>query len=458
MDDQHLPPMWEGWDLSTAEPPDDDAGTSLTPEERKSADPDTFWNSRLVLKTLHEYARARRVGPWAVLGSAMARTIASVPPNVVLPATTGGVASLNLFVGLVGPSGVGKDAAQKVAKIALTIHGTDPPLEAPLGSGEGLSHMFMKPPPKGAGRDGEPEQYNRKALVRVGEIDSFAALAGRQSSTLTSQLRYAAMGEELGFFYVDVAKRMIVPSHAYRLCLIAGIQPARSGVLLRDQDGGTPQRFVWLPAGDPLAPDDAPDDPAPIIWEPPDWMPAARAMEAGNVFYEMVLPEVARKTITSARLAALRLESDSLDSHALLTRSKVAAGLALMERRIRITEEDWSLSGVVMAVSETQRGHCQRALEKAATTANRAQALAEAERSLIVEDRVEADRLKRAAATIRKRLLRLGAEGETVGKLKQCLAAKDRELFDDALNSLIITGDVVVEQVGSALRAFVQGG
>jgi hypothetical protein len=60
------------------------------------------------------------------------------------------------------------------------------------------------------------------------------ALVQRQSSTVASQLRQAAMGEPLGFFYVDQAKRMIVPEHSYRCCLIAGIQPARSAVLLDD--------------------------------------------------------------------------------------------------------------------------------------------------------------------------------------------------------------------------------
>src|SRR5699024_6131932 len=44
-----------------------------------------FWHSRPHLATIHQYARARRVGPWAVLGTVLARVIAATSPSAQLP-------------------------------------------------------------------------------------------------------------------------------------------------------------------------------------------------------------------------------------------------------------------------------------------------------------------------------------------------------------------------------------
>jgi hypothetical protein len=54
------------------------------------SDFDSFWSARPVLDHILTLARARRVGPWAVLGTAMARAVATIPPNVARPGTVGG--------------------------------------------------------------------------------------------------------------------------------------------------------------------------------------------------------------------------------------------------------------------------------------------------------------------------------------------------------------------------------
>jgi len=71
-----------------------------------------FWSSRPVLEHILTLARARRVGPWAVLGAAMTHAVASIPAHVAIPAMVGGRMSLNMFVALVGPSGAGKGGAE----------------------------------------------------------------------------------------------------------------------------------------------------------------------------------------------------------------------------------------------------------------------------------------------------------------------------------------------------------
>jgi hypothetical protein len=435
--------VWEGWDQVVVPDPDDPI-TSLTAAERADADPGEFWKARPVLAHIFAFARARRVGPWAVLGATLARVIASVPPEIQFPPLIGGRASLNLMVGLVGPSGMGKDAAQKVAAEAVAIQ-LPPFVTNPIGSGEGLAKMFMRSVRASAvDPHPEPEMFNRACLVTIGEIDTFSAITNRQASTLMPQLRQAAMGEQLGFHYADETKRMMVPEHRYRLCLIAGIQPARSGVLLDDADGGTPQRFVWLPAGDPEAPDMAPPEPTPMLWQSPDWERLDQRIYGTQVARLIPLPTSAREAMDRARVQRLRQEGDALDSHALLTRAKVAAALAILEGMHKITEEDWQLSGVVMAMSDHQRQLCQDTLAAAAAKRNKGQAEAEATRAVVIKERTEEAEVVAVVKWARRKLADMGPTSHS--ELRRKCPARRRDHFDDAMDRLISTGEVVVDE------------
>jgi hypothetical protein len=147
-----------------------------------------FWHRRVVLGHIYDYARARRVSPWAVLGVVMVRVIAGIPPKVVLPALVGSRTSLNLFVALVGPSGAGKDAADGVARDAITwgspankLYQDDEIPVLPLGTGEGIARTYR---PHGTKPD-EPNPV-AAAIFYAPEIDTWAALAARQGSTLTA--------------------------------------------------------------------------------------------------------------------------------------------------------------------------------------------------------------------------------------------------------------------------------
>jgi hypothetical protein len=72
---------------------------------------DAFWEQTDTLRHIRDYAWARRVAPWAVLGVELCRIICTVPPMVRIHPYVGDVASLNLYVGLVGESGEGKGGA-----------------------------------------------------------------------------------------------------------------------------------------------------------------------------------------------------------------------------------------------------------------------------------------------------------------------------------------------------------
>jgi hypothetical protein len=390
-----------------------------------------FWTARKGLELLHGWARARRVAPWAMLGEALALVLCRTPPAVRLPALVGGPGSLNSLFALTGPSGQGKGAAGQAIRDALDVWQQ---VEiVPIGSGEGLAKTY------GRGlRDKDTGQYEVQrirysALLTVREIDTLGALRERSASTLTPQVRQLYSGEELGFGYADPDKRVIIPAHSYRGCLVAGVQPGRGAVLLGDADAGTPQRFVWLSATDPDAPDSAPDCPSGIAWElPPEIGPIGDGDPHPHV---LEVCGVARQVIDSARLARLRGQGDALDGHALFTRLKIAAALALFNGQADVGEEDWQLAGVVMGVSDRTRELVADELRKAAQRENEARGQSEATRARIVRRSTEADSVTRTTQRILKVLGR-SKDWVTHSDLRRACGPGYRDYFDDAIETL----------------------
>ncbi len=388
-----------------------------------------FWQSRDCLKHVRDVARARAVGPWALLGVALARAIATIPPDIVLPGIVGSRMSLNLFVAPVGPSGGGKGAAEAAAidsfRFASYIE------TVPLGSGEGIARTFR---PSGTKPD-EPNPVT-VAIFSAAEIDSLAAIASRQGSSLSAELRKMYSGEQLGFANAGKETRVIVPAGSYRACLIIGVQPLRSHALLGAADGGLPQRFVWLPTSDPDAPDDRPEDPGALRVSRPSWLRPA------GITRELTIPDTAIDAIRAHRLAVLREEPsvDPLDGHLHLTRLKVAAAMMALEGRTIVSGEDWSLAGFVMDVSNYTRERCQRALADQSRTANRARALASADREEIISERKH----QRCKDNIMRWVQRLG-EGELISRtqLTRNLKSDVRTCFDAAIGELIAENRVI---------------
>jgi hypothetical protein len=387
-----------------------------------------FWPDRLALLAIFDFARARRVSPWALLGEVLLRVVVATPPAVQLPALVGGNASLNLFAGIVGRSGQGKGtataAARDVIDVGRQITGKG------IGSGEGLVKLFGK-----ADKNGEVERISYAELLSIYEIDSFGAQQSRSGATIGAELRKTYSGEPIGFAYADGTKRVLIEAHSYRLCVSAGIQPGRGAVLLDDADSGTPQRFVWLPATDPDAPDIRPDEPAPLQWTRPAKLDLPDDLQ---VPFVMDVCETAKDIIDTARLARLRGDGDALDGHALLTRLKVAAALAILSERSGVTDDDWTLAGLVMEVSDQTRESVAAELRKATTQRNIAQGEAEAARARIIASRTESDAVKASCTRITHGL----RDGEWVarGKLRTKLTPNARGYFEDALEILTESG------------------
>lgn len=409
---------------------EDRALAEVTPE--LDADAYTaFWSARRELQHVFDYARARRVSPWAALGCTLVHVVAATEPTLVLPPLIGGYASLNYFIGLVGASGSGKGGAERVAREAIMFPhvGT-----ATVGSGEGIGHSYKRR------ERGVLVDVTKQMIFSVPEVDTLAAVAARQGATLLPELRRAWSGEALGFAYADPTKRLPIAEHDYRLCLVLGIQPARAHVLLDDTEGGTPQRFVWLPSTDRNAPDVAPAAPDPISWEPPR-VDMRRDLAFGRK--AMAVCELARKTIDDAHLDRTRGHADALDGHLLLTHLKTAAALALLDRRLDVSVEDWQLAETVMTVSMRTRSIVTDRLSGVRREENRARAEGDAERSLIVGERLAEAAEQR---TGRRIMAYLAAHGTTTqGVLRRAVRHSDREHFEQAAELLQRAGQISVE-------------
>lgn len=314
--------------------------------------PDLFTASP-VLAQVRQAAYARMLSPVTLLGWVLARVLLEIPPNVYLPPTVGARAPLNLGFAMVGRSGAGKSSLQETSRELLGWVGEDQKeLEVPLGSGEGVAQTFLC---KGPGK--QPVlRPDPRALFMADEIDHLAATGHRDGSTIMPTLRSAVSGSTLGQANATEERRRIVPAGAYRAVFIVGVQPEKSGFLLDDADGGTPQRFLWLPTTDPDVPEDGPGWPGALHWDC-----LVGLLEEPE---EIVYPHHIVREIKEARLKVVHgdPDADPLESHALLTRLKVAVALTVLHSQTQVTEDAWEWAGLLMDESREQQAACRRAL------------------------------------------------------------------------------------------------
>jgi hypothetical protein len=390
---------------------------------------DDFFDATDQLKTIKQWARARYAAPWAVFGAVLLRVAASVEPHVQLPGLIGGNASLNLLAAFVAPSGGGKGISDKVARLAWPAF----IVERPIGSGEGIAATFVPPKKEGV----EPIT---PAIINVSEIDSLAGIASRQGSILLAQLKSMAMGELLGQANASDATTRIVPAHTYRCCLSVGAQPGHTSVLFNDATGGTPQRFLWFPTTDPYMPAIPSPDPDPLDTRLPFWAPINGVVEV-----QYGTPVIA-ETVIVAHLARQRGESGALDGHALLTRCKVAAVLAIMHHRSVVSELDWELSQTVMAVSDSTRDWIVAEAKRAERAKIHERAVSRARGEEVISDQ----KLQRAKSAV---LRWLEKDGESAAnQIRSKLKADLRDHFGAAAAELAADGLIIEMRVERGTR------
>lgn len=403
---------------------------------RPAPEPDDFWSERPVLTHLRCAALARRVCPWAVLGVSLVRVVAAIPPFVTLPPLVGGKGSLNLFIALVGAPGGGKGGAHTVAVDTLRTAGVGAPFTTKtLGSGQGIAHAYAQ-----RDKDGQITRHTDSVVFVAEEIDAVGATTKQTGSTLLPEIRSLWMGEPLGKMYVDKDKRIEIAAHSYRAGLIAHVQPERAGTLLDDAAGGTPQRFLWLPTTWPHA-DIKPAGPA-SMWP---WRPPLLDDDGRSPGVTLPVCPVAADEIDASALARARGEGDPLDGHKLFCQLKVAAAMAVLDGRAEVADLDWHLARHIMAISHHTRGQVLDDLQAVKVRAHADKAYGAALSAVAVDDALTDAAVKRVCKALPKHVpLAPDCIGRT--KLRNRVAARDRQFFDEALSRLQSAGVLIITE------------
>jgi hypothetical protein len=364
-----------------------------------------------------------------------------------------------------------------------------PPWRKP-GTGQGIAAIYTEQTKEG------PVQSNDTAILNVAEITQLGAHMEQRGATITSTLLEVYMGEELGEHYANKELRRPVRDGAYRLALVAGVQPENAGILFDHAASGLPQRFLWLPAywDEAVVPEGSLEPPAPgpalrkwhgwsvahpgtldeTLQVAEEWTPTTGLAQADkgkkkgepeavpapskDELLVAYTPGV-RRVIETARRArrneikrkkAAGEDAADPDSHLLLTKIKVATLLAAwLNNSLVIDEEIWRLADPVMWVSnQTRIAAHNRILKKAASrTAARAQAMV-AQKAIMDEDAEH----KRNAVYIRaveRAAHLLAAHGDWIasGRLRKKMGSTERAQYaqagidiGDVLDDLVLAG------------------
>lgn len=417
-----------------------------------------FWASTERLSNLRRFARARRVGPYSLLGVALVKAVSSVPPYVVLPPARGSYGSLNLYTALVGPSGTSKSTSMAAGREhVVTVPNV--PVSQP-GSGEGLAKCFAYVSNSGGVRTQEGVACS--VIGFVPEIAAMLQAGNRGGATLLADWRSGWSGERLGKDYADNSKRVVIMDHRYRLTYVLGVVPMLAKELFDGAYVGTPQRILWLPTSDPDCPRVAPDPPKRLTisaW--PEAVGTTGTVQlvdrevrlpqllevpaTPKEFEALGLPQAAIDEIDERAYLALNreLSHDSEENHDLFNREKVAAALMRLHNRIgEVTELDWQLSGHLMEMSTTLRAETQRLI---ASTEHQQQVRAAHVRGKLADIEHNAEgvqALKRVQANLVRYLSNSGGEMPS-SDLRSRLNSKDREPYYDTALAHLESGGVI---------------
>lgn len=357
--------------------------------------PDTFWTARPLLEHIRQAARSRYLSPDAVLGAVLCRVAALTSHTVELPAIVGSPVGLTYYAALIGPPESGKSAAAAVA--AELIPAPDRVLDRlPVGSGEGfveiLFELVTETDPDNDKKTVKVKRQTRHAAIfHVDEGAVLADLGGRSGSTLLPTLRTAWTNGTLGNTNASAERRRILTGTNYVYGVTLGIQPELAAPLLADANAGTPQRFLWVQATEPDAPDHNSDWPGPLGWEPPDFDQRRVTVRDDWCRHQIVVHRTIAEEVRTRRIAALRGTTDTqpLDAHRTLLQLKTAALLAILDGHIDLTPDDWDLARQLTDTSRHVRQHVTNTIRTVEHNRQQAAAEAHSQRELFTEDKKE---------------------------------------------------------------------
>ena len=409
---------------------DGPADMALLPSEGYLSD--EFWGSRPILGEIRQAARARRVGPDAVLLNVLVRFAALVPPNYWLPPLVGSYGSLDLLGCVVGVTGIGKSRAMSCSKDIV------PPLDQgvrwdlPLGSGEGIPQAYMVPKVDDNGKATKEQVVGfRAAHFIVDEGVAMAKQGGRSGATVIPTINSAITGEGLGQVNASAETRRIIPAGTVRFACVMNIQEENAHLVFSQEmvSIGFTGRLIFAKAGDPTAPD-----------EPPDWpeivLPRLPIIASGvTLTYH---PDIVAE-IDAARLAILRLNTGegTGDSHAMLLRCKISSLLALIDGRRNVELSDWAIAGALIDNSAGVFRSLEALRRNLDSRAVRAIGHRRADIEEVVSERADIKADARRREWVIKQVLR-SEDGLTIGELRRRAESKDRPYVEDSVEAALL--------------------
>lgn len=433
--------------------------------------PEEFWNAHPTLVDIRTAARARFLGPDAVLGALLARMAGYVNPQAVSVDTgVSDASTLNLLTAAVGPPGASKsESCAFSGQLIPAAHFPYVQL-GNVGSGEGIAETYMGDLETGeVGRNGKPVTERRQkffsAFLEADEGEILSKLGERSGSTLGVTLRTAFTGGALG--QKNASRERSRDVRGYALGVYMAFQPETVRPLLAEKAQGTPQRVLFLSATDPNAPDVPVQSTLPGTGEDaqgartPSREELARrltanAQTAACGFRVLTFPAAVVQEVRAARLAGLRGDAQT-DGHRTYLRLKVAALLTLLldGAADRVPVAYWELAGQMTATSEAVRDHLEREAAAEARAAAEAARQAHADREVYADHERHYARLHRLAERVRKYAAEAGSEGVSVagrGGLRTRVAAKERGLLPEALEYAQERGWVTVAASGDHVQ------
>jgi hypothetical protein len=401
--------------------------THEQPELPNAHLPEQFWTARPELAHIRAAAHARAVSADAMLGVVLARAAVNVPPWFTLPNPIGSGGTLDLAVGLIGPSGVGKSQAFRGGEELLPFR-DDRLLVLSIGSsGEGPIEAYLD----FVTEDDGDKKVRVKRQVRdsiLFHLDEGQALIdggrGRTGSTILSTIRSMATGERLGQANATEERKRQLASGTYRAAFVIGFQLEPAMGLLDDAPGGTPQRFLLLNAVDPTIPAEPPAAPGALPWDP--------AMLGQRAAGPLDLTSEIAAEIRGRHLAKVRGDAhpDPLDSHRDLLRLKVAALLSILAGRWNIGPDDWALAGAVMTTSAAVRHQIQAAAAHRAAMAEKADVAKHVRRTDAVDQSGERRAVEVMTKAIARHVHKATCDGPCVKRcVSQATPGKYRSQF-----------------------------
>lgn len=472
-------PDWQKaakWQPDTKDSPKRDSGPEGSPLSAAPLLPEEFWNARTVHKLIRQAAHYECTSADTTFGAVLARTSAMVHHRLRFD-LGGGEGSLNYNCIPVGPPEAGKTTSVTAAKKLVL-----PPsyLSLPdgsvdferfrdgigLGSGEGIAELYMGVEEVEDGtherggknhKAGDPKyklvrrQVRHNAFLYVDEGGTANKLMlDRKGSTLGETIRTAWTGKALGQANAQEATTRMIPDDTYALGIVIGYQINTAQALLGDGGAGTPQRFAWLWAADKNIPDVRPACVDPFRVEV--LCNGKRTATAGVIRGNDRIAGIVR----SARVQRARGEVviDQMDAHWSLMMCKNACLLAVLDGRTHVTDEDWELAQILWDTSCAVRrfvlglGKAEARREQEQRDEAFAERAARAHRKVKEID----DAPKRVARVIARKVREFvenkadnpGGQGPTSASIYRKVAARDRSLWEDALDEAVRRGFVRV--------------